>query len=131
MASVIRRFEIDPFKALDYMVSRGALRSDPSSIAKFLFNTSELNRRQLGRFLGDTRNGNLARAFMDRFSWSNLSIDHSLRALFMSLRLPGEAQPADQILDHFSVAWHAANEEFINFDLELAQNLITVLMSLS
>jgi hypothetical protein len=131
MASVIRRFEIDPFKALDYMVSRGALRSDPSSIAKFLFNTSELNRRQLGRFLGDIRNGNLARAFMDRFSWSNLSIDHSLRALFMSLRLPGEAQPADQILDHFSVAWHAANEEFINFDLELAQNLITVLMSLS
>ncbi|KAJ9064094.1 hypothetical protein DSO57_1033945 [Entomophthora muscae] len=112
MMAAIRRFEIDPSAAISYLVARGAIKPDAAAIARLLHNTPELDRGMLGRLLSNDRSQDLLTAFLARFDFTRLRLDHALRILLQSMRLPISGGGTELlILNRFAHVWHHANLE--------------------
>lgn len=105
----VHMFESNPRDAIAYLVRRAVLTSSPKAVAEFLLRCGQLNKRQLGKFLGALENREVLVAYLAFFSFAGQRLDVALRLMLVSFRLPGDAKTIDSVLDAFASAYYEAN----------------------
>ncbi|ORY06812.1 SEC7-like protein, partial [Basidiobolus meristosporus CBS 931.73] len=131
IASTVRRFNVNPYEGIMYMIDKGALRADPLSISTFLHKTPELSRKQIGKFLGMPSNHTILNSYLDRFKFAGIRIDDALRVFLASFRLPGDGNVIDYLVGAFARRWHRANTQYVKYDVETAIKLAFFMMALN
>ncbi len=89
----------------------GLLLKTPEALARFFKDTPSLNKVQLGDWLSDPDPFQKAvmHAFVELFDFHNLSFDDAIREFLSSLRLPGEAQRIDRLMEKLAECYHRHN----------------------
>ncbi|KAI9183149.1 guanine nucleotide exchange protein for ADP-robosylation factor [Blastocladiella emersonii ATCC 22665] len=110
----IQLFNKKPKKGIQFLVDRGVLPSkSPELIAHWLINTEGLNKRELGDYLGEGDEDNIAimHAFVDALEFGGQSFVDALRHFLQHFRLPGESQKIDRFMLKFAERYYAANRD--------------------
>lgn len=99
-----KKFNIDPEKGIDYLVSNSLLNNTPEDIADFLFQEEGLNKTMIGNYLGENVEFNLEvfRIFVELHDFNGRLLVDALRQFLWSFRLPGEAQKIDRMMEAFA-----------------------------
>lgn len=108
----IRQFNQRAKKGVAYFVDHGFIPShDPKDIALFLLETDGLDKTELGEYLGDGSDTNVAimHAFADLMDFTNTSFVDALRTYLQAFRLPGEAQKIDRFMLKFAERYILGN----------------------
>lgn len=76
----------------------------PADIANFLRFTPDLNKEQIGEFLGKNTDETkqILTEYIHTFDFTNISVLTALRMFLDTFRLPGEAQQIDRIMESFA-----------------------------
>lgn len=82
-------------------------------VAKFLLTSEGLKKDKIGEWLGEKADFNIQTltAFIDEFQFTGMDFDAALRLFLSKLRLPGEAQKIDRIMEAFAARFHACNPQ--------------------
>lgn len=115
-AEAVELFNLKPTKAISFLVDRKVIENIPCDVAQFFFIQTKLSKRLMGEYLGsqETFNQNVAECLFALFPFSGLSLDEGIRALARRIRLPGEAQKIDRILEKFAASYHDQNLKKLN-----------------
>lgn len=99
-----KKFNIDPEKGIDYLVSNNLLNNTPEDVADFLFKEDGLNKTMIGNYLGENKEFNLEvfRIFVEHHDFKERLLVVALRQFLWSFRLPGEAQKIDRMMEAFA-----------------------------
>ncbi|KAI7852796.1 hypothetical protein BDC45DRAFT_570702 [Circinella umbellata] len=108
----IRMFNWKPKKGIQLLAHNGFFDlSDAQSVARFLLNTEGLSKTEIGEYMGEVDEVNVAvmHAFVDELDFSNMNFVDALRHLLQTFRLPGEGQKIDRFMLKFA-------ERYIHFN---------------
>ena len=108
-------FNSKPDLGVEYLVQKDFLELSPAAVAKFLKDNSGLSRDKVGEYLGDLQSPFSMRVlscFMQEFSFKGQRIDKSLRQLLCFVRVPGEAQKIERIMEEFGKRYNKCNPGF-------------------
>ena len=111
MSTGKKRFNMDPKKGIEFLVSNGLLKENPQDVAAFLLKGDGLNKTAIGDYLGEkkTFNMDVLDAFVNLHDFSNLILVQALRQFLWSFRLPGEAQKIDRMMEKFASKYCSQN----------------------
>jgi len=93
-------------------VSEGQLDGSVGSVADFLLrNDGKLELGRIGEYLGglEATNRGVCDALLRTLDFSGLPLDRALRRMISLIKLPGESQKIDRIIEAFAINWAAAN----------------------
>lgn len=97
-------------EGLAYLQRMGLLPEplEAGSVAAFLRTAPDLEKGQVGDYLGDNSAFHLAvlRAFAATFDFAGRDIDVALRIFLEGFKLPGEAQKIDRIVEVFAIEFY-------------------------
>ena len=130
----IADFKVDPDRAIqELMQQTGVGANDPAIIGHLLFKIHELDRTKLGVFLSRRSSRAILHAFIDKFGFSDVRIDHALRIFFLSFYLSdqAESQALENMLASFASRWFAANVSTVAFDKERCHHLVYAIVLLN
>ncbi|GMK55656.1 hypothetical protein CspeluHIS016_0207120 [Cutaneotrichosporon spelunceum] len=106
------QFNIKPKVGIQQLLDSGTIVPDDGpgtaeerklrGIARFLRNTSRLDKKLVGEYISHPDRLDLLKAFIGLFDFTGKSIADALRELLETFRLPGEAQPIARITETFS-----------------------------
>ena len=108
-------FNSKPELGVEYLVQKDFLELSPAAVAKFLKDNSGLSRDKVGEYLGDLQSPFSMRVlscFMQEFNFKGLRIDKGLRRLLCFVRVPGEAQKIERIMEEFGKRYNKCNPGF-------------------
>ncbi|CAG9324857.1 unnamed protein product [Blepharisma stoltei] len=118
-ARAASKFKIKPSSAINYLSQCSLLDStNKKEIADYL-KSSELDKTQLGDYLGEFKQFNLEvlQEYCQLFDFRSCSLVRGLRVFLSSFRLPGEGQKVDRIMQTFAAKFHNDNPNiFSNAD---------------
>lgn len=106
----VKQFNAKGKRGIKFFLSHGFISdNDPHTIARFLLSTDELDKQELGEYLGEGDDLNIAvmHAFVDEMNFDNMQFVEALRQFLQLFRLPGEAQKIDRFMLKFA-------ERFVN-----------------
>ncbi|WWC66365.1 uncharacterized protein I206_100266 [Kwoniella pini CBS 10737] len=106
-------FNQKPKTGLAFLEKEGMIVRDPAgrgsdeeekylAIAKFLRNSSRLDKKLVGEYISRPDQLGLLKAFIGLFDFKGKSIADAMRELLETFRLPGEAQPIARITETFA-----------------------------
>ena len=125
-------FNKKPERGIHYLIGKGFLDNSPSAVARFLMTRKGLAKQMIGEYLGNISspfNQSILHAFANEMDFSNMPIDMALRkfqtyfrylqtTLTISLlysiiyvRMPGEAQKIERLMEIFSHRFVVCNPE--------------------
>ena len=108
----IRAFNLNPKRGIKHLID-SSLAGDGTAqdVAAFLHGTRGLNKRNIGDWLGefDPFHIEALQEYCGLFSFGEKPFLDSMREILSRLRLPGEAQKIDRILEAFAKAYHDQN----------------------
>lgn len=106
-----KKFNMDPKKGIEFLISNNLLKNNPEDIAKFLYKGEGLNKTAIGIYLGEKIDINLKvlDAFIELHDFKNLLLVQALRQFLWSFRLPGEAQKIDRMMEKFAARYCQQN----------------------
>ncbi|BEJ15721.1 hypothetical protein CspHIS471_0503260 [Cutaneotrichosporon sp. HIS471] len=106
------QFNVKPKVGIQQLLDSGIIVPDDGpgtdherklrGIARFLRNTSRLDKKLVGEYISHPDRLDLLKAFIGLFDFTGKSIADALRELLETFRLPGEAQPISRITETFS-----------------------------
>ncbi|KAI8898774.1 hypothetical protein BC833DRAFT_417312 [Globomyces pollinis-pini] len=108
----IKKFNAKPKKGIQYLLDNGCIPArTPRDIAHFLISTEGLSKQQIGDFLGEGEEENIAimHAFVDQMEFTNQKFIDAIRTFLQSFRLPGEAQKIDRYMLKFAEVYLKTN----------------------
>lgn len=126
-----QKFARDAIQAVTSLQEKAKLHNEPATVAQLLFQTTELDKVQLGIFLAHRSSKAILKHFIDRFGFATIRIDHALRIFLLSIRLPSDSSSVDYLLAAFATRWFEANSGVIAFDKDLAFRLVLAIMHLN
>ncbi|KXJ21644.1 Cytohesin-1 [Exaiptasia diaphana] len=99
-----KKFNLHPNKGIEYLISSGLLNETPEDVADFLYTGENLNKTQIGNYLGENQEFNLKvfDKFVKLHKFEKRDLVHALREFLWSFRLPGEAQKIDRMMEGFA-----------------------------
>lgn len=117
----IKDFNFKPKRGIKYLLQHGFIESEkPEDIARFLLHSEGLSKAQVGEYLGDADEANVAvmHAFVDMMDFTGFKFTDAVRTYLQSFRLPGEAQKIDRFMLKFAERYIANNPStvFANAD---------------
>ena len=115
----VRLFSQKPKKGILYLFDASLLEDTPECIADFLLTTKDLNKSQIGEYIGegDANNIKVMHVFIDSVDFTGMDLVAALRFLLQLFRLPGEAQKIDRIMEKFADRYCECNSGiFANAD---------------
>ena len=125
------KFNMKPKKGIRYLQEVCGLESSAAAVATFLIETSGLDKRSVGDYLGEGEDFNkqVLYAYVDMIDFSSLTFDAALRKFLSYFWLPGEAQKIDRMMEKFAERYCSQNDTdgvFANADTAyvLAYSLI-------
>lgn len=108
----VRQFNQKPKKGISYFVENGFIELESErDIAVFLLETDALDKSQIGEYLGDGADRNIAimHAFVDEMDFKATDFVDALRRFLQAFRLPGEAQKIDRFMLKFAERYVLGN----------------------
>ncbi|KAL8587836.1 Cytohesin-1 [Nucella lapillus] len=114
-----KKFNMDPKKGIQYLITNGLVTNTPEDVARFLFQGEGLNKTAIGDYLGEKNDFNMAvlKAFVNLHEFSDMILVQALRQFLWSFRLPGEAQKIDRMMECFAARYCELNPDvFTNSD---------------
>ena len=78
-----KKFNMDPKKGIEFLLSNGLVKDTPEEIAQFLYKGEGLNKTMIGDYLGEKRDFNEAvlKAFVELHDFTDLILVQALRYL--------------------------------------------------
>ncbi len=133
MSKAIDLFNFKPKRGIKLLLSEGFIPSDtPQDIAHFLLTEDRLDKAQIGEFLGEGDESNIAimHAFVDEMDFTKRRFVDSLREFLQSFRLPGEAQKIDRFMLKFANRYVTGNPNaFANADTAYVLSYSVILLN--
>ncbi|KTG02789.1 hypothetical protein cypCar_00029134, partial [Cyprinus carpio] len=97
-------FNINPDKGLQFLISRGFIPDTPIGVAHFLLQRKGLSRQMIGEFLGNSKkpfNRDVLDCVVDEMDFSGMELDEALRKFQAHIRVQGEAQKVERLIEAF------------------------------
>ncbi|TAQ84292.1 hypothetical protein B7494_g7382 [Chlorociboria aeruginascens] len=120
MTNAIKQFNFKPKRGIKLLLTEGFIPTEsPEDIARFLLREERLDKAQIGEFLGEGEEKNIAimHAFVDGMEFTKRRFVDALRQFLQSFRLPGEAQKIDRFMLKFANRYVTGNPDaFANAD---------------
>lgn len=122
-------FNTKPEVGVDYLVRKGFLELSPVSVAKFLFHRSSgMAQEKVGEYLCNLQSpfaGKALSCFVQEMSFSGLRVDKALRLLLARVRIPGEAQKVERVMEEFGRRYLKCNPGF-SAKLKCQDSIVTL-----
>lgn len=133
MSNAIKQFNFKPKRGIKLLLSEKFIPNDtPEDIARFLLHEDRLDKAQIGEFLGEGDDYNIAimHAFVDEMDFTKRRFVDSLREFLQSFRLPGEAQKIDRFMLKFANRYVTGNPNaFANADTAYVLSYSVILLN--
>lgn len=113
LKEIISLFAESPNKAIDALIEKEIVEDNCSAVARFLFVRDELDKMQLGLFLSEDNvwSSSILEGFVELLDFSNMEFDMALRRFLVKLKLPGEAQRIDRLMEKFAERYYFLNPD--------------------
>ncbi|XP_043563921.1 IQ motif and SEC7 domain-containing protein 1 isoform X2 [Chiloscyllium plagiosum] len=105
-------FNKKPEKGVQYLIERGFVPDTPVGIAHFLLQRKGLSRQMIGEFLGNRQkqfNRDVLDCVVDEMDFSGMELDEALRKFQAHIRVQGEAQKVERLIEAFSQRYCICN----------------------
>lgn len=105
LLDAVKLFNFSPKKGLVVLDKIGFVsKSNPKSVAEFLLNTENLDKKQIGEYLGGSKDENISvmHEFVDLMDFKEMNLVTALRTFLQHFRLPGESQVIDRFMLKFA-----------------------------
>ncbi|XP_024112635.2 IQ motif and SEC7 domain-containing protein 3 isoform X2 [Pongo abelii] len=109
-------FNINPDKGIQFLISRGFIPDTPTGVAHFLLQRKGLSRQMIGEFLGNSKkqfNRDVLDCVVDEMDFSSMELDEALRKFQAHIRVQGEAQKVERLIEAFSQRYCMCNPEVV------------------
>ncbi|KAM4819859.1 IQ motif and SEC7 domain-containing protein 3 isoform 1-T1 [Thomomys bottae] len=109
-------FNINPDKGIQFLISRGFIPDTPIGVAHFLLQRKGLSRQMIGEFLGSSKkqfNRDVLDCVVDEMDFSGMELDEALRKFQAHIRVQGEAQKVERLIEAFSQRYCMCNPEVV------------------
>ncbi|XP_004912534.1 IQ motif and SEC7 domain-containing protein 3 isoform X3 [Xenopus tropicalis] len=109
-------FNVNPDKGIQFLISRGFIPDTPIGVAHFLLQRKGLSRQMIGEFLGNSKkqfNHDVLDCVVDEMDFSNMELDEALRKFQAHIRVQGEAQKVERLIEAFSQRYCMCNPEIV------------------
>uniref|UniRef100_A0A8C4R5A5 SEC7 domain-containing protein n=1 Tax=Eptatretus burgeri TaxID=7764 RepID=A0A8C4R5A5_EPTBU len=105
-------FNKKPEKGLQFLMERGFIPDTPYGVAQFLLHRKGLSRQLIGDFLGNRQkqfNREVLDCVVEEMDFSNMELDEALRKFQAQIRVQGEAQKVERLVEAFSQRYCMCN----------------------
>ncbi|ERE65085.1 IQ motif and SEC7 domain-containing protein 1 [Cricetulus griseus] len=105
-------FNKKPEKGIQYLIERGFLSDTPVGVAHFILERKGLSRQMIGEFLGNRQkqfNRDVLDCVVDEMDFSSMDLDDALRKFQSHIRVQGEAQKVERLIEAFSQRYCVCN----------------------
>uniref|UniRef100_A0A8C8RMU1 IQ motif and Sec7 domain ArfGEF 2 n=1 Tax=Pelusios castaneus TaxID=367368 RepID=A0A8C8RMU1_9SAUR len=109
-------FNKKPEKGIQYLIERGFLSDTPVGVAHFILERKGLSRQMIGEFLGNRQkqfNRDVLDCVVDEMDFSNMDLDEALRKFQSHIRVQGEAQKVERLIEAFSQRYCVCNASLV------------------
>jgi len=113
----LNMFNMHPERGLEYLLKKEFVDYNPAAVAKFLSGRKGLSKKMVGEFICSLQKPfNLAvlHYFVHDMDFSGLHLDIALRQLQSEVRIPGEAQMIEKLVEVFSKRYIGCNQMFVS-----------------
>jgi IQ motif/SEC7 domain-containing protein len=110
-------FNSKPELGVEYLVQKNFLELSPAAVARFLLENACLSREKVGEYLGCLQNPfcmKVLSCFTDELDFAGMRIDKALRLLMQNVRVSGEAQKIERMMEVFGKRYNKCNPSFAN-----------------
>uniref|UniRef100_A0A8C9W8A2 IQ motif and Sec7 domain ArfGEF 2 n=1 Tax=Scleropages formosus TaxID=113540 RepID=A0A8C9W8A2_SCLFO len=104
-------FNKKPEKGIQYLIERGFVSDTPVGIARFILERKGLSRQMIGEFLGSRQqfNKDVLDCVVDEMDFSGMDLDDALRKFQAQIKVQGEAQKVERLIEAFSQRYCVCN----------------------
>ncbi|XP_007531694.2 IQ motif and SEC7 domain-containing protein 1 isoform X4 [Erinaceus europaeus] len=105
-------FNKKPEKGVQYLIERGFVPDTPVGVAHFLLQRKGLSRQMIGEFLGNRQkqfNRDVLDCVVDEMDFCAMELDEALRKFQAHIRVQGEAQKVERLIEAFSQRYCICN----------------------
>ncbi|XP_058619013.1 IQ motif and SEC7 domain-containing protein 1-like isoform X3 [Onychostoma macrolepis] len=109
-------FNKKPEKGIQYLTERGFVPDTPVGVAHFLLQRKGLSRQMIGEFLGNRQkqfNRDVLDCVVDELDFSVMELDEALRKFQAQIRVQGEAQKVERLIEAFSQRYCICNPDVV------------------
>ncbi|KAM4747415.1 IQ motif and SEC7 domain-containing protein 3 isoform 2-T2 [Rhinophrynus dorsalis] len=109
-------FNVNPDKGIQFLISRGFIPDTPIGVAHFLLQRKGLSRQMIGEFLGNSKkqfNRDVLDCVVDEMDFSSMELDEALRKFQSHIRVQGEAQKVERLIEAFSQRYCMCNPDIV------------------
>ncbi|XP_072222484.1 IQ motif and SEC7 domain-containing protein 2-like [Leuresthes tenuis] len=108
-------FNKKPEKGIQYLIERGFVSDTPVGIARFILERKGLSRQMIGEFLGSRQqfNKDVLNCVLDEMDFSGMDLDDALRKFQAQIKVQGEAQRVERLVEAFSQRYCVCNPVLI------------------
>ncbi|XP_016105440.1 IQ motif and SEC7 domain-containing protein 1-like isoform X1 [Sinocyclocheilus grahami] len=109
-------FNKKPEKGIQYLMERGFIPDTPVGVAHFLLQRKGLSRQMIGEFLGNRQkqfNRDVLDCVVDELDFSVMELDEALRKFQAQIRVQGEAQKVERLIEAFSQRYCICNPDVV------------------
>ncbi|KAG5846099.1 hypothetical protein ANANG_G00146150 [Anguilla anguilla] len=109
-------FNVNPDKGIQFLISRGFIPDTPIGVAHFLLQRKGLSRQMIGEFLGNSKkqfNRDVLDCVVDEMDFSGMELDEALRKFQAHIRVQGEAQKVERLIEAFSQRYCMCNPDVV------------------
>ncbi|KAJ8373532.1 hypothetical protein SKAU_G00041120 [Synaphobranchus kaupii] len=109
-------FNVNPDKGIQFLISRGFIPDTPIGVAHFLLQRKGLSRQMIGEFLGNSKkqfNRDVLDCVVDEMDFSSMELDEALRKFQAHIRVQGEAQKVERLIEAFSQRYCMCNPDMV------------------
>ncbi|XP_028850850.1 IQ motif and SEC7 domain-containing protein 1 isoform X3 [Denticeps clupeoides] len=108
-------FNKKPEKGIQYLIERGFVSDTPVGTARFILERKGLSRQMIGEFLGGRQqfNKDVLDCVVDEMDFSGMDLDDALRKFQAQIRVQGEAQKVERLIEAFSQRYCVCNPALI------------------
>ncbi|XP_043081419.1 IQ motif and SEC7 domain-containing protein 1-like isoform X2 [Puntigrus tetrazona] len=103
-------------KGIQYLTERGFVPDTPVGVAHFLLQRKGLSRQMIGEFLGNRQkqfNRDVLDCVVDELDFSVMELDEALRKFQAQIRVQGEAQKVERLIEAFSQRYCICNPDVV------------------
>ncbi|XP_041035586.1 IQ motif and SEC7 domain-containing protein 2-like isoform X2 [Carcharodon carcharias] len=109
-------FNKKPEKGIQYLIERGFVADTPIGVARFILERKGLSRQMIGEFLGNRQkqfNRDVLDCVVDEMDFGGMELDEALRKFQAHIRVQGEAQKVERLIESFSQRYCICNPALV------------------
>uniref|UniRef100_A0A3Q3G1A9 IQ motif and Sec7 domain ArfGEF 3b n=1 Tax=Labrus bergylta TaxID=56723 RepID=A0A3Q3G1A9_9LABR len=109
-------FNVNPERGIHFLITRGFVPDTAIGVAHFLLQRKGLSRQMIGEFLGNSKlqfNRDVLDCVVDEMDFSGMELDEALRKFQAHVRVQGEAQKVERLIEAFSQRYCMCNPDVV------------------